>query len=290
MDSPSPQTSTTGSEVTSVSEPVSHPAEICGYVIDTPLTEGSSYLAIGPGGRGVVLKKLDTDCLLRGLLHPSIRERLSRVRELAHPGVANLYGVGREGEHAYLIWDYVDGTPFERWSVAENRTPRELALLARELIVSVDSLHMQGIVHGAISGSNVIVDGAGGVRLTHVSPLLYTDPLADVEAVVAVLEEAVERREEQGTPLGELLAVARREQMSLRTLAAHVSALLETREPDVAPDERQADDRQTRRRSRLLAVLVAAAGLLLAYGVWQAIGSGVNLHTALRLMPKAVGK
>ena len=40
---------------------------------------------------------MDHDCLLRGQLHPSIRERLSRVRELAHGGVANLYGVGRDG-------------------------------------------------------------------------------------------------------------------------------------------------------------------------------------------------
>src|SRR5207248_1607678 len=127
---PSPQTSPAQPESAPRPEPFTHPDEICGYVIDSVLTPGPSYLALGPGGRGIVLKKLDADCLLGGLLHPSIRERLSRVRELAHPGVANLYGVGREGEHAYLIWDYVDGIPFERWSVAEGRTPRELALVA----------------------------------------------------------------------------------------------------------------------------------------------------------------
>src|SRR5688572_18804095 len=72
------------------------PRELCGYPVVEALARGQTYLAIGPGGRGVVLKKLDPDCLLGELLHPNVRERLSRVRELATAGVANLYGVGLE--------------------------------------------------------------------------------------------------------------------------------------------------------------------------------------------------
>ena len=70
------------------------PTELCGYPVDSALSpEGTSFLAIGPGGRGVVLKKLPEDCLLGDALHPSIRERLARVRELAHGGVAIRVGV-----------------------------------------------------------------------------------------------------------------------------------------------------------------------------------------------------
>src|ERR671912_347757 len=80
------------------------PQEICGYPVDSALSAGGedglppSYFAIGPGGRGVVLKPLESDCVLKGkgTLHPSIKERLSRVRELALAGVANLYGVERD--------------------------------------------------------------------------------------------------------------------------------------------------------------------------------------------------
>src|SRR5687767_13638500 len=83
------------------SNPPATPSELCGYPVDSALSpSGSTFLAIGPGGRGVVLKKMDDDCLLRGQLHPSIRERLGRVRELAHGGVANLYGVARDGAAA----------------------------------------------------------------------------------------------------------------------------------------------------------------------------------------------
>src|SRR5687768_5806805 len=81
------------------------PRELCGYPVESRLQStlasepdflGPSYLAAGPGGRGVVLKPLDRDCLLKNGLHPSIRERLARVRELALAGVANLYGVERD--------------------------------------------------------------------------------------------------------------------------------------------------------------------------------------------------
>ncbi len=100
------------------------PEQICGCPVDSALNPGKTYLAIGAGGRGVVLKKMDDDCLLSGLLHPSIRDRLGRVRELAHAGVANLHGVGREGDRAFLIWEYLEGEPFDIYAAAANRTPR----------------------------------------------------------------------------------------------------------------------------------------------------------------------
>ena len=256
------------------------PAEICGYPIDSALKEGESYLAIGPGGRGVVLKKLDPDCLLSGVLHPSIRERLSRVRELAHGGVANLHGVGREGDLAYLIWEYVQGEPFDRYVAAPARSPRDLLVLARELILSVDSLHAQGIVHGAINGGNVIVGPEGTVRLTHVSPLLYTDPLADVESVIALLREAVERRQEQDSLLAQLLREAADGQTGLRALGAKVAALLEARDEPPEPTG-ASDDRPLRRRMLVAAALVALAGAAIAYAIWREVEGGTGFNNAI---------
>src|SRR5687767_7181716 len=89
------------------------PTELCGYAVVETLAEGATYLAIGPGGRGVALKRLDPDCLHNDLLHPDVRDRLSRVRELAHAGVANLIGVGKDAGSAasWLIWEYVEGKP-----------------------------------------------------------------------------------------------------------------------------------------------------------------------------------
>ena len=71
-------------------------SEIGGYRVLRTLLSDQSWLAEAPGGRRVVLKVLDEDCLWKGQLHPNIKDRLGRVRELAHVGVANLYGVERD--------------------------------------------------------------------------------------------------------------------------------------------------------------------------------------------------
>jgi tRNA A-37 threonylcarbamoyl transferase component Bud32 len=263
------------------------PAELCGYTVDQALTPGQSYLAIGPGGRGIVLKKMDEDCMLKGAMHPSIRERLCRVRELAHGGVANLHGVGRDGDIAYLIWEYVRGKTFDEYVADPARDARDLLLLAREIILSVDSLHMQGIVHGAIGGGNIIIGPDSSVRLTHVSPLLYTDLTADAESVFSLLEQAVERRGEQGSPLGQLLAEASREQMALRPLGTRVASLLESREAPSEPLVRS-EERHIRRRTLFTAALVALAGLALGYGVWRMMDGSADLRGSLNWVRNAI--
>jgi len=269
------------------SDSVPTPAELCGCPIRKTLTPEQSYLADGPGGRPVVLKKIDEDCLLRGKLHPSIKERLSRVRELAHGGVANLYGVERDGKDAYLMWEFVPGQTFDEYVATPDRTPRDLLRLARELILSVDSLHIQGLVHGALVGGNVIVNPEGNVRLTHISPLLYTDFAVDDESVRFLLEHAVESRGETSSPLGQLLIEAEREQMGLRPLGAKVGALLEAREAPAEPAVQLIEERHVRRRTILAAAFVAVVGVAIGYGVWRAIEAGPDLHAAPTWLPNA---
>src|SRR5438309_11298777 len=104
-------------------------AEIGGYEILDELTAEQSYLAVAPGGRRVVLKMLEPDVIARGQLHPSVRDRLGRVREIAHAGVANLHGAERDAGRAYLVWEYVEGEPLETWcEAAAALSPRDLLL------------------------------------------------------------------------------------------------------------------------------------------------------------------
>jgi hypothetical protein len=270
---------------TARNNPLSVPAELCGYPVERALTGDQSYLAIGPGGRAVVLKRVDEDCLLGNQLHPSIKERLARVRELAHGGVANLHGVSRDDDAAWLIWEYVDGLTFEQYLSDSRRTPLELLNIGRELLLAVESLHSQGIVHGALVGSNVIITSEGEVRLTHISPLLYTDIQVDVESVVSILREAVEYRRGQDSALGRILEDAGRESLSLRGLATKIAAFLEVRS-DVSVPERQ-EDRHIRRRTFLAAGIVGLLGLVLAYGIWRVTEGTAEFHSARWLIPSS---
>jgi hypothetical protein len=163
--------------------------EVAGYQVHKALAPGTSWLASGSAGRKVVLKVLDADCMLRGQLHASVRDRLNRVRELAHVGVANLLGV-EKGDQVYLVWEYVEGRIWNEW-IADASSKELRVAAAQELILAVELLHAQGIVHGALHGNNIIVNPQGNVRLTHISPLLYDDPRQDEEAIAQLLREYV---------------------------------------------------------------------------------------------------
>ncbi|MGB7160512.1 MAG: serine/threonine-protein kinase, partial [Tepidisphaeraceae bacterium] len=215
------------------------PASMGSYAIERELAPQRTYLATTSGEREVVLKMLGPECLLDGQLHPSVRERLARVRELAEKGVANLHGVERDGVHTFLVWDYVAGRTFADASAAELPY-REFLQLARELVLLVESLHTSGIVHGAISAGNVIVDANRRLRLTHISPLLYTDPRHDAHAVTELLDKAIAARRESELPLGRALASAREENASLRQLSGLLASVSDVRENPVATPQHDA--------------------------------------------------
>jgi len=251
------------------------PTELCGYAVVETLSPGATYLAIGPGGRGVALKRLDPDCLYHELLHPDVRDRLSRVRELAHAGVANFIGVGKDKTaDAWLIWEYIEGTPLAAYAKDRCASPREVAVLVRELVLTVESLHMQGIVHGAIQSGNVIVAADGTVRLTHISPLLYDDPADDAEAILECAVAILDERGERSSALGRLMDEVRETKMPLRDLAARLAVLADTRDAMFEPAATVARrERRTRKRAVFGAVVAALAGLAVAYGVWHRAGA-----------------
>jgi hypothetical protein len=112
----------------------------------------------------------------------------------------------------------------------------------------------------------------------------------DVEAVVALLERAVQSRGERGSPLGQLLADTARQPMSLRLLGTKVAAMLETRDQRPEPTG-EAAVRNVRRRALLAVAVIALLGLALGVVAWRAMDSGSDLHGVLRWIPgSAAGK
>src|SRR5439155_18723501 len=143
-----------------------------------------------------------------------------------------------ESGEPFLLWEYVDGVPFDVYTSDPARTPRELAAAMRELILAVDALHGLGIVHGDIRGANVIVDPARGahLKLTHISPLLHHDPARDVAAVQKLLADVIRARRDEQTPLGRAILEAQQTPSPLRALATRVGNLVETSDPEPTID------------------------------------------------------
>lgn len=248
--------------VASASNLAGEAPEIGGYRVLDTLLQDQSWLCSAPGDRKMVLKTLDEDCLWKGQLHPNIKDRLGRVRELAHPGVANLYGVERDADLIYMVWEYVEGDTLDERARSSRCARRDFLVLARELVLGVEMLHARGIVHGALRGSNVIIHPEGRVIITHVSPLLYCEPAEDCQTLVQTLIDLLEVRGEVDSALVRLLKEEREQEISLRRLAGRIGALLESR--DTAPSELADGSRASSIRSRALAgagatVLLSAA-------------------------------
>ncbi len=203
----------------------------------------------------LVFKPLDDDCLLDGQLHPAIRQRLNRIRELPITGVANLVGVERVEGVAQLVWEFVPGQNLEEVQADEKTWER----IAREVILAIESLHAAGIVHGAIHERNAIVVRDGTVRLTHVSPLLWTETGNDVQDAIAMLNERV-ALQIPGSDLAGVLTEARRDNWTLDKLYRRLHPS--------APQEVEHAAPRLRKRSVLAAALVALVGVAIAMGLF----------------------
>ena len=255
------------------------PREIGGYAVLETFTPNLTWLAAAPGGRRVVLKALDEDCLWKNQLHPNIKDRLGRVRELAHTGVANLCGVERADSLVFAVWDFVPGRTLDDFALAPDRSQRDLIPLLRDLMLALEMLHARGIVHGAIKPSNVIVSEDGHrLMLTHISPWLYTEPQEDVRAAVTMLRDIVHRRGDAATPLGSLLGDDSNHDLSPRQLAARLGGLAESHEvgADAAADSTR--DAEGRRGDpiRRSALAGAALTVVLAAAIFTALSIHAN--------------
>lgn len=227
------------------------PESIGDYRVVSALS-ATAFRALGPGDKQVILKRFDNDCLQRGQLHPGIHARLSRVRELAHPGVANLHSVERDIPYLFAVWDDVPGLPIDRYVATQQPGPLAIGRLCRELILVVESLHALGIVHGRIHANNVLIDDHGNIRLTHISPLLYDDPAIDELAVLELLTSLT-----SNTPLAEIVAEAAVKKLPLRTVSARLAVSVDNA---AAPSVDDHVDSDTGVR---WATLALAAGLLI---------------------------
>lgn len=223
-------------------------------------------------GRRVVRKRLPDDCLLDGQLHPGVRQRLSRVRELASRSVACLLSVERDDGGVVLLWEWIDGRSFVDVATDRSLPAHALSRLMRELILAVESLHALGIVHGNLHGRNVIVDPRGMIRLTDLSPMLHTDEKRDLDAVAVLLRGVIEARDEQGTTLGQSVFNATLPDASMRSLATRLMSVSDANAPAL-PDEPHLDAAPGRSRSLLAAALLAIAALAFAVAVHRLIKS-----------------
>jgi tRNA A-37 threonylcarbamoyl transferase component Bud32 len=118
-------------------------------------------------GQPVALKFLpaavDSDPARLSQLHTEVR----MARQVSHPNVCRVYDIDEVDGHTFLSMEYVDGEDLASILRRFGRFPEERGLeIARQICAGLAAAHERDVVHRDFKPANVMLDGAGRVRIT----------------------------------------------------------------------------------------------------------------------------
>lgn len=146
-------------------------------------TQLGSYRLVRPlatGGMGAVYLAERTDEAYQKqvaikLIHPGLwgSEAVDRFRrerqvlaDLEHPAIARLIdGGSTEGEQPYLVMEYIDGLPIDRWCDEQMLDVAARLDLFLEVCEAVLYAHQNLVIHRDLKPGNIFVDRSGRVKL-----------------------------------------------------------------------------------------------------------------------------
>jgi len=135
--------------------------------------------AIASGGMGTVFEATRVDDFEQTVAIKLIRpgaggaELLRRfhaerqtLARLDHPGIARLLdGGATEDGQPYLVMEYIEGEPIDRWCDERRATVAERLRLFRAVCSAVQDAHRKLVVHRDIKPGNILVDDEGRPKL-----------------------------------------------------------------------------------------------------------------------------
>ena len=172
---------------------------------------------IGQGGMGTVWLARRTDgryegqvaikFLNAGLLGQGGAQRFARegqiLARLAHPHIARLLDAGivdiaGGGGQPYLVLEYVDGLPLDRYSQDHALGIRASVRLFLDVLAAVAHAHNRLILHRDLKPSNILVTAAGEVKLLDFGIAKLLDDSSPTEANAAAGAAASELTRQAG--------------------------------------------------------------------------------------------
>lgn len=93
-------------------------------------------------------------------LHRFLREGRAAA-QLKHPGIVPVHEVGRDGDLAYIVSDFVAGQSLQQLLDEQPLKPHRAAELASQLADALHHAHERGIVHRDLKPSNILLSADG---------------------------------------------------------------------------------------------------------------------------------
>jgi eukaryotic-like serine/threonine-protein kinase len=135
---------------------------------------------VGHGGMGIVyratraddayLKTVALKVVRGGAASDFIRQRFQRERQilgrLQHPNIAAIFDGGTTGQgQPYLVMEYVEGQPIDRYCAMRQIPTRERLEMFRQVCGAVHYAHQNLVVHRDLKPANILVTANGEPKL-----------------------------------------------------------------------------------------------------------------------------
>jgi len=133
---------------------------------------------VGAGGFGQVWKGYDPELRRVVAIKVPQVDRLSperagtfveearKVARLRHPGIVPVHDVGKDGDHLFIVSDFIEGGNLADRLKAGLPTWQETARLIADVAEILDYAHGQGFIHRDIKPANILLDQTGKPYLT----------------------------------------------------------------------------------------------------------------------------
>ncbi len=139
---------------------------------------------VGVGGMGVVyrvedmkwnnrefaLKALPPDMAQSTAAIKRLRREADAAIELHHPSIMALHSLDNDGDHYFLVMEFLDGPDLENaLADKEKFSVEEVLAIAHQVCPALDHAHKMGIVHRDIKPGNLLYDQQGNERVVKVA-------------------------------------------------------------------------------------------------------------------------
>ncbi|HEX5802254.1 MAG TPA: protein kinase [Azospira sp.] len=150
-------------------------AEMIGkYEVIRTLGKGATatvYLCRDPGAKREVAVKLiqlgsDNEAMSRRLMK-LFQAESSIGRRLEHPNIVRVYDAVVEPERAYIVMEYVEGTPLDQFVSISKLLPLHRVIgIIFKCAIALDYAFRQGVIHRDIKPANILVTKDDDPKIT----------------------------------------------------------------------------------------------------------------------------
>lgn len=146
------------------------PSLIPEAVMTQLLPQYDQWEFLGAGGMGVIYKawhrELQRWAAIKFLSPQQNCDPVAQARfqneatllaRLRHPNIVPVHDFGCGGELAWLVMDFIDGVPLQKWAQEKPRKPAEIASMVAKIARAVGVAHASGITHRDLKPGNILV-------------------------------------------------------------------------------------------------------------------------------------